>query len=269
MRYGLGWFAMIAGVLGALLCLLLVPVVWVAHSAAQPQARGLIDTVDDLLEQADAQLDVAGKAVGAVNTRIGSLRALAETVAANPAAGEQERAELRALLDAAMAVDYAAVRTAYIAGREQAASSLALLTQFAWVPGVRAPSDELIQQAVRIDTQLQAIDADLVALSTALQGNELSLSEVAARLATQADALEGQVAALDETIGTYTARVAAVRARLPELADTTSGVITGIAGGLILVALYGVLLHGALFVLGRTWARGPARVAPTSSTASP
>jgi predicted PurR-regulated permease PerM len=261
MRQGLGWFAIVAGVLGALVCLLLVPVVWVAHGAAQTEARTLIDTVDGALEEATAQLANGEAAVGTVNSRLGSLRTRAEAIAANPTAGEQERAELRALLGGVIAIDYQTVRAAYIGARAQAAASLALLKQFTWIPGIRAPSDEVIQQAVQIDAQLQTIDAQLTALGTALEGSELSISEAAARLAERVGALEQQVATLDETIGTYATTVDTVRARLPEIAVTTARVITTLAVVLTLVALYGVLLHAALFVLGRSWTRPRARVA--------
>lgn len=269
MRHGLGWFAMAVGVLGALVCLLVVPAAWVAHGAAQAEARALIDTVDGALGQAAAQLAEVEAGVRAVRARLGSLQTRAEAVAANPAAGEQARAELRALLDSAIGVDYQTVRAGYIAARAQAATGLTILTQLARLPGVRVPTDEVVRQAVQIDTQLQAIDAELAALRTALEGSELSLSEVAARLAARADELERQVAALDETMSTYTAAVNTARARLPDLAATTAGVITGLAVGLMLIALYGVVLHGALFLLGRIWVRDSVPAATISSTASP
>lgn len=268
MRYGLGWLAMIIGVLGALFCLVSIPVIWVAHGAAQPQARALLDAVDGSLGQAAALIAEAEAGLRTVESRLGSLQRRADAIAAGSGVDEQGRAELRALLDGVTGVDYEAVRAAYIAARGQAATGLTVLTQFAWLPGVSAPTDEAVNQAVQIDTQLQALAAELDTLRTTLAGTELSLSEVAARVARQVDGLEQQVTALDETVGIYAAAVNSARARVPALTDNTASVITGSAVGLMLVALYGAMLHGALFLLGRSWTRRPTRVAATSSAAS-
>lgn len=269
MRHSLGWFAMVVGVLGALVCLLIVPAAWVAHGAAQAEARTLIDTVDGALEQAATQLAAVEVGVRAVRARLSSLQTRAEAVAANPAAGEQARAELRDLLNSAIGVDYQTVRAAYITARERAAAGLTTLNQLARLPGIRAPTDEVIRQAVQIDTQLQAIDAELAALRTALEETELSLSEVAARLARQAGELDRRVAAFDETMSAYTAAVNSARARMPDLAANTARRITTLAVGIMLIALYGIVLHGALFVLGRIWARGTGRAATVSGAAPP
>jgi chromosome segregation ATPase len=267
MRHGLRWLAMVVGVLGALVCLAIVPAAWVAHGAAQTEARALIDTVDGALAGAATQLATAETAVRAVRSRLDVLRTRAEAVAADTGADEQARTELRALLDRVSGIDYQTVRTAYVGARAQAVATLALLQSFSWIPGVRAPSDEVLQQAAQIDAQIQAIDVELTALRSALVGTELSLSQAATRVAERANALDQQVAALDTTIVAYTTLVNDARARLPEIAATIARIITGLAIVLTLVGLYGVVLHVALFLLGRSSTGQRASVATTASIA--
>lgn len=268
MRRTLGWIAMVVGVLGALVCLLAVVAIWVGHNAAQAQVRGLAIALDGPLGVAAGRLADAEASLGGIESRVGALRARAETLAENPAAGEQARAELLRIVDNEIGASYTALRERYVAARDQSAAIIGVRNRLAALPGVRRSTDSLVAQVSGVDTRLQEVDERLVALREGLEMRDIPVNQAAARLARQAGSLEDSVAGFGATLGTYTAGVHAAQASLPALAADSARVITWLAVGLTVAALYGVLLHVALFLLGRIWARELVAT-PAASTVPP
>lgn len=269
MRRFLGWMAMVVGLLGAVVCLLMVGAIWVGHSTAQAQAAALIAAIDGPLGQASGALGAAETRLSGLERRVGALKARAEQLAANPALEEQARAELLAIADREIGTDYAALRERYLAARDQAAAVLTVRDRLTALPFLHRPSDGLVERVASVDAQLQALDESLAGLRSSLESRNLSLNETAARLTTRAEDVEARLSGYGESLAAYTEALETAQARLPDFSASIAGVITWTAVALTLAALYGVILHVALFLLGRIWAREDAPAAPRVSVAPP
>lgn len=261
MKRFFGWVAMVVGVLGAVVCLLAVGAIWVGHSAAQAQAAAIVAAVDGPLGQAVGGLGAAETSLDGLRARVSALTVRAEQVAGNPAVEEQARAELLMMIDQQVGADYIALRERYRAAREQATAVLTVRDRLA-LPFLRRSSDGLVERATNVDAQLQALDERLAGLRSGLESRSLPLNEAAARLAGQAGELERRLSGFGETLSAYGDDLDAARASLPELGASIAQAITWGAVVLSLVALYSLLLHIALFLLGRIWARE--EVTPTA-----
>ncbi len=250
-RPTLGLVAQIAGVVGAILCVLAIVIVITGRTWVQERVDVLQAGAAQTLEQALAVGDQALEGLASGAQEVSQIRTAAEGLAANPALDEVAITALQQRL-APLAERYGDARQRYAALREKAGVFLDTLGRLERiVPGLDLP-DGPVDLVSQIDQGLTALDETITDLS-AKAADRSGATEVA-------NAIAGAAGRLETSLASATTLATEIRTDLADMRDSVQDVThraeTWVTYGAIAVALFlawVLVLHLALVALGRRW----------------
>jgi len=241
----LGTAGQIAGVLGIVVCLLLVIGVIVGDGWAVGTVDDVAASIDAKIAKADPLLTQASAKVGEISGRVSTVADIAAGIAADPSPGGAVADALRAGL-ATVSDRYQTLRSNYAGVRESVQSVVdRLQTLDRLVPGISIPQGPADALAA-LDARVQEFDAKVSGLIT-IDPGQGPVNQAAAAIAQKAGEIDARITDLQGGIGDVQQRVSALRTKL---SDTSGGIKLGItlgAFGSILLLLYLALLHWVLF----------------------
>jgi len=241
----LGTAGQVVGVVGIVVCLLLVVGMVVGRSWAVGTVDDVTAAVDAQIAKADPLLTQASAKVGEISGRVGAVADIAAGIAANPSPGGSVADTLRAGL-ASVSDRYQTLRANYADVRETVVSMVdRLQTLGRIVPGVSIPQGP-IDALSALDARLQAFDAKVTGLITIDPGNG-PVNQAAAAIASAVSDVNTKLTDLQGGIGDVQDRVSTLRTRLSDAASTIKLAITLGAFGSVLLFLYLAFLHWVLF----------------------
>ncbi len=241
----LGTAGQVAGIVGIVVCLLLVVGVVVGRGSAVGTVDDVAAAIDAQIAKADPLLTQVSAKVGEISGRVGGVADIAAGIAANPSPGGTVADTLRAGL-ATVADRYQTVRANYADVRESLVSmGDRLQTLGRIVPAISVPQGP-IDALSALDARLQAFDAKVNGLLT-IDPGQGPVNQAAAAIAQAANDINTRISDLQGGLGDVQQRVSTLRTRLADTANTINFWITLGAIGSILVLLYGVLLNWVLF----------------------
>lgn len=241
----LGTAGQVLGIVGIVVCLVLVAGVVVGRGWA-------VGTVDDVAAAVDAQiakttplLDRAQATVGEVSGRVSTVADIAAGVAADPSPGGEIAQGLRTAL-ASVSARYQGLREGYADVRETVVSLIdRLQTLDRLVPGLSIPQGPIDARAT-FDERLNEFDAKVTDLIT-IDPGQGPVNQAAARIAEAATGIEARLHELQDGIGQVEERISELRADVASAAATANTAITLATILLVVLLLYLALLHWVLF----------------------
>jgi hypothetical protein len=241
----LGTAGQVVGVVGIVVCLLLVIGVIVGDGWAVGTVDDVAASIDAKIAKADPLLTQASAKVGEISGRVSTVADIAAGIAADPSPGGAVADALRAGI-ATVSDRYQTLRTNYAGVRESVQSVVdRLQTLDRLVPGISIPQGPADALAA-LDARVQEFDAKVSGLVT-IDPGQGPVNQAAAAIAQKAGEIDARITDLQGGIGDVQQRVSALRTKL---SDTSGGIKLGItlgAFGSILLLLYLALLHWVLF----------------------
>jgi hypothetical protein len=241
----LGTAGQVVGVVGIVVCLLLVIGVIVGDGWAVGTVDDVAASIDAKIAKADPLLTQASAKVGEISGRVSTVADIAAGIAADPSPGGAVADALRAGI-ATVSDRYQTLRTNYAGVRESVQSVVdRLQTLDRLVPGISIPQGPADALAA-LDARVQEFDAKVSGLVT-IDPGQGPVNQAAAAIAQKAGEIDAKITDLQGGIGDVQQRVSALRTKL---SDTSGGIKLGItlgAFGSILLLLYLALLHWVLF----------------------
>jgi len=247
--------AKIAGIIGVVICALIIVVVWFGLGTVSRTIDDLGNSVNGGFDRAIAATDTVATGLNDAVTSIESIRVeAAELVAGRP---DPERfAGLQARLGE-IADRYRDLRIRYAEAREAVVgvtSTVARVAQL--VPGTRVPEDAG-QTLVEVDARLKAIDDALVSTWRSLSEADpgAAAAEALANRATPlSDAISGAATAVDG----LSTNLEGVQANADATIASIRTILLIAAIALSVLFVWVLALNIALWVLGRAWGRDTA-----------
>jgi hypothetical protein len=267
-RRVLGIVAMVFGVLGIVLGLILIGFVWAGRGAFSDQVAGLTSRVDSGLQRVSGELDDLSNRLENASEKVQDAANQAESLAQSSDIDTRLVDELVERLDNSVRDDYVRLREGYVAVQTRV-DTLADVVQWAdTLPAVdlpQVPGDRLQE----IDSRLSEIDATLVGLRNELAAADLPITETVEKLAVATTRIANQIGESATSVDTYKAEVEGTQATVAQTVDSVQGWLTTIAIILMLVCLYWILLHVVLFMKGLEWYRSAAKEPSTVAAQAP
>jgi hypothetical protein len=241
----LGTVGQIAGVVGIVVCLLLVIGVIVGDAWAVGTVDDVAAAIDAKIAKVDPLLTQASAKVGEISGRVSTVADIAAGIAADPSPGGAVADALRAGL-ASVSDRYQTLRSNYAGVRESVQSVIdRLQTLDRLVPAISIPQGP-VDALAALDARLQEFDAKVSGLIT-IDPGQGPVNQAAAAIAQKAGDINAKITDLQGGIGDVQQRVSALRTKLSDTSGTMKLGITLGAVGSILLLLYLALLHWVLF----------------------
>jgi hypothetical protein len=247
----LGLVAQILGVLGAVVCAVLIVGVLMGKSWVQERvdhlAQGAVEALDSAIAVSGEAL--TGLATGA--TVAAEVRTTAEGIAASPTVDEVAFNALEERLSP-LAARYQEARDRYVVLREKATDLMDTVQRLdRLLPGISLPEGP-VKLVAGMDEKLADLDAAITGIATAGQ-SRAAVSGSAAAIAEQVAKLEQGIAAATELTQRIQTGLTDIQGDIDSVGDKIGSLIgiSSIAAAIILA--WGVLLHVALWALGRRW----------------
>jgi hypothetical protein len=241
----LGTVGQLLGIVGLVVCLLLVVGAVVGREWAVGTVDDVSTAVDAQIAKVDPLLTQASAKVGEISGRVGAVGDIAAGIAADPSPGGAVADTLRSGL-ATVSDRYQALRANYADVRESVVSMVdRLQTLGRIVPGVSIPQGP-IDALAALDTRLQAFDAKVSGLIT-IDPGQGPVNRAAAAISQAANDINAKILDLQGGIGDVQQRVSTLRTRISDAAGTIKTGITLGEIGSILLLLYLAFLNWVLF----------------------
>ncbi len=250
-RSRLGRAAQVAGVIGLIVCIVLVLGVWFARGWASGRVNDLVGSVDQGLGRAGAAATLASSQIDRIVADMGTVADAADKVAVEPTASPEFVRALGARLSAA-ADRYREFRSAYGNLREQAVSVIDTLNRVdRFVPGVSVPQGP-IDALASLDARIQDLDASVSAVVTAANaaGN---VSQTAGVVSAKAKAVEVTLRATSNLVTRVSDATDSLRADVADFGQTLNNLLLLITGFITLILVYVGALNVAMWALGGHW----------------
>jgi len=240
----LGMTGQVAGVVGVVICALLIIALLFARAWAGDRIDETAASIDASLAKGVPLLEAAAANVDAVSAQIVGVAEAAEAVAArpNPAPALVEALSSRL---AGLSESYLELRTTYADARETIVGAIdRLLLLERLIPPFTVPREPL-EALAAADARVREMDARVQEILAAPGAG--AVREVASAVAETARGVESGLADVSAGIDDASTQLADVRAEIAETADTANLAITVLSVALILGLLYSALLHVVLF----------------------
>jgi hypothetical protein len=248
-RPRLGLVAIVLGIIGAILCVVLVGGVWFGQGWAGDHIRSAEAAVNDTL---DVGLQATTAVVSRLDQRTADMRqieAAASTVAADPTATD---AAVGAVGDKVvnLANAWDDVHAKYTDLRAKVQGILDIVQGL----GRIAPN---LPDTSGLTSAIDALDAGVTRIDTAVSNARNAVGNVTALRASIKELVSGTIADAMTQASSFGHQVAdriqALQAKVSNTADQAVTAVTLAAVVVTLVLAWGVVLHLALWALGRRW----------------
>ena len=240
--------AMGAGVVGAIVSLVLIGVVWFGHGWTTNKVDGVTASVIEVLDRGKVVVDLVQGRLDDISANLAEVSSDAATVAANAAPTEAEIGTLRARLQG-VGERYDKLHAGYIELSEKLQGALDGLDAIGkLVPQVKSISQALEDAFVSLDTRITNLDSTVQDIRNATQ-------DAAALPATARSIVAGKLSTVvsdaSTAVGQVSARIGTAQQRVAQLNDNIGGYAT--IGALVgtLVLLWLILVHVGLFAYAR------------------
>ena len=250
-RPTLGLVAEVAGIIGAIVCVIAIVGVLAGRSWVGDRVDGVATAAVEALDKAIVVGQTAQEGLAEGETLAKELRTSAEELAANPALDEQAVQALQERL-APLAERYQTARDAYVRLRERATNLFELVNRVDQLaPGIELPGT--------LQNLVAGMDEKLVALDTAV--NDLSArattrttaADTATTIATGAATLESGITAATTLTQDVQTGLTDLQDDVQRLADRVDSVVGISSFGVAAILAWIALLNLALWALGRRW----------------
>jgi hypothetical protein len=254
MHRTLGVIFMIVGVIGIVICVLLIPAVWVGRSVVNDSVAQVVAQVEAPLQEAHATSGEFRSRIGNIRDTLSPLSQQADTAAQRGAVETQLADRLLQAIDDTIGPQYVRLREAYVGIREKLTGVSRLFdTLRRFVPDLpMLPADELSN----MDTSLQSLDSSLRQVRADLVSGSLPDNlpgvEAMRKVGDGIRSVDTRLGNLDTTAGNIEARIVQMQNQVIQAQTTVDHMLTTLAAVLSLVFIYLAGLHGALFAYGRT-----------------
>jgi hypothetical protein len=249
----LGWLAMILGVVGIVICLVVAIGTWVVKPSIEQTVDSVSVAVTDALTKADALADTAQQRLADAAPKLATAQSTAQQAATSPALSGPTEAAIRSAISDFISGPYTDFKTRW-SGLHERVSSINDVVQKvdALIPGITLPGvvtgavDDMDQSLASLDTIVMGVqklvDSDITT-GQAVQKVADGLTRVqdvmgkadAGLTKVRSDIVDAQQRALDATAKTH------------QFVDIGAVVVT-------ILFVYLALLHVLLFQQGRRWA---------------
>ena len=255
--------AKVAGIIGIVVCVLIIIGVWFGLGTVSRTIDDLGNTVNAGFDRAIAVTDTVATGLDDAVASIDSMRAeAAELAAGRP---DPERfAGLQARL-AQVADRYHDLRTRYVEARESVVGVTATVGRVAQlIPGSRVPEGAGDRLAAA-DATLQAVDDALVSTWTSLSEADPGAAAAEA-LANRATPLRDAIGGAATAVDGLSTNLEGVQANADATIDSIRTILLIAAIALSLLFIWVLALNIALWLLGRAWERESSGPGPTTGS---
>lgn len=245
--------AKIAGIVGVVICLVIIVIVWFSLGTVSRAVDNLGNTVNTGFGKAITVTDTVAGGLNDAATSIDQMRADAVELAANANPDTPRLDALQARLGQ-FADKYRDLRVRYADARETVVAATSSVQRIAeLVPGVRVP-EGLGDNLTAVDAKLKAIDDAIVATWTSVSDAQPGKA-VADALAGRATPLKDALTAAATAVTGLSTNIQGAQARADSAIDSLRTLLLLAAIALSVLFLWVLALNIALWVLGRAWER--------------
>lgn len=245
--------AKIAGIVGVVVCVLIIVVVWFGLGTVSQAVDDLGNSVNAGFDRAIAATDTVAGGLDAAVASIDSMRADAVELASSATPDLERLSSLQARLGQ-FADSYREMRVRYAEARENVISVTSTLQHVSrLIPGTRVP-EGVGDTLTAVDAKLQAIDDAIVSTWTSLseaQPGKAVADALAARATPVQDAISGAATAVHG----LSTNLEGVQARADSTVDSIRTILLAAAIALSALFIWVLVLNIALWRLGRAWER--------------
>jgi hypothetical protein len=249
----LGAIAQVLGIAGAIVCALAIAGVLLGQSWAKDRLDALAQDVVEALDRAVGVSEDALAGIAAGIEEADGIGTAAQTLASAPTIDEAAMQALIARV-APLAERYQAIRDRYVVLRERATTFMEVARRVdQLIPGITLPEGP-VEPLARVDQGLANLDQALVDLTTKAL-DRAAASEAAAAIATAAGSLESGLTDAQALAQEIHDDLVSAQADVEALADRLESLVGVSALAIGAVLAWILVLHLALFTLGRHWRR--------------
>ena len=245
--------AKIAGIVGIVICIVIIVVVWFSLGTVSRAVDNLGTTVNSGFDRAITATNTVAAGFTQAAASIDQIRADAAALAANANPDTPRLDALQARLGQ-FADKYRDLRVRYADARENVVAATSSVQRIAeLIPGVRVP-EGAGDKLSAVDDKLKAIDAAIVATWTSVSDAQPGKA-VADALAGRATPLQDALTAAATAVTGLSTNLEGVQARADNTVDGIRTILLLAAIALSLLFLWVLALNIALWLLGRAWQR--------------
>jgi len=245
--------AKIAGIVGIVICIVIIVVVWFSLGTVSRAVDNLGTTVNSGFDRAITATNTVAAGFTQAAASIDQIRADAAALAANANPDTPRLDALQARLGQ-FADKYRDLRVRYADARENVVAATSSVQRIAeLIPGVRVP-EGAGDKLTAVDDKLKAIDAAIVATWTSVSDAQPGKA-VADALAGRATPLQDALTAAATAVTGLSTNLEGVQARADSTIDGIRTILLLAAIALSLLFLWVLALNIALWLLGRAWQR--------------
>lgn len=245
--------AKIAGIVGIVICLVIIVIVWFSLGTVSRAVDNLGTTVNSGFGRAITATDSVAGGLNDAAASIDQMRADAVALAANANPDTPRLDALQARLGQ-FADKYRDLRVRYADARENVVTVTSSVQRVAeLIPGVRVP-EGAGDNLTAVDDKLKAIDDAIVSTWTSVSDAQPGKA-VADALAGRATPLKDALTAAAAAVTSLSTNLAAVQTRADNTVDGIRTILLLAAIALSLLFIWVLALNIALWLLGRAWQR--------------
>jgi hypothetical protein len=250
-------FAKVAGIVGVVICVLIIVVVWFGLGTVSQAVNNLGNSVNAGFGRAITATDSVAAGLTEAAGTIDTIRTDAVELAASANPDTPRLDALQARLGQ-FADRYRDLRVRYAGARESVVEVTTALQHVARIiPGVRVP-EGAGDRLIAVDDKLKAIDDAIVATWTSLSDAQPG-SAVADALAARATPLQDALTAAATAVTGLSSNLQGVQAQADSTVDSIRTILLAAAIALSVLFVWVLLLNIALWLLGRAWERDTTR----------
>lgn len=250
----LGWLAMVVGVIGVVICLVVAVGVWVVKPQVTDRAHEIVAIAHEGVQKADDLAVTASGHLTTVSEKLASIESLLTSVAGSPLVDTAVGTNIRNAVSGFVGGPYTDLM-ADVSGLVERVQGLSTTVQRldAAIPGLELPG--VVTGAVDdIDAKLTQLDQAVTSVD-AIAGNGVTTSEQLTQLSTQVSGINEVIQVVIPGLETARAKLADVETRLTGTDDRIERIAGISAVGVSILFIYLALLNLLLVVQGRRWAR--------------
>ncbi len=250
----LGWLAMVVGVIGVVVCLVVAVGVWVVKPQVTDRAHEIVAIAHEGVQKADDLAVTAGGHLTTVSDRLTTIEGLLTSVAGSPLVDTAVGTNIRNAISGFVGGPYAGLM-ADVSGLVERVQGLSTTVEKldAAIPGLELPG--VVTGAIDdVDAKLTQLDQTVTSIND-IAGSGVTTSEQVTQLSTQVGDINAVIQAVIPGLDKVRTKLAEVETRLTGTDDRIERIAGISAVGVSILFIYLALLNLLLVAQGRRWAR--------------
>ena len=250
----LGWLAMVVGVIGVVICLVVAIGVWVVKPQVTDRAHEIVAIAHEGVQKADDLAVTVNGRLATVSDRLTTIEGLLTSVAGSPLVDTAVGTNIRIAISGFVEGPYASLQQD-VSGLVERVQGLSTTVQKldAAIPGLELPG--VVTGAIdEVDAKLTQLDQTVTSIND-IAGNGVTTSQQLTQLSTAVSDINGVIEVVIPGIETVRTKLADVETRLTGTDDRIERIAGISAIGVSILFIYLALLNLLLVTQGRRWAR--------------